>query len=251
MNTKTPFDNIDVPDYKLLVIGDIHGKTIWKDIIEKEIPDEVVFIGDYFDNWENSPAVEQIDNFNNIVDFKKSNICPTTILIGNHDFQYMRGIDNKCSGYQSVNRTDIELALYNAEEHIQACYNYHGHLFSHAGVSYSWLKDNEWDENQPVEEFVNDLFKYKPRSFYFVGPNPYGNNPNESPLWIRPKALENDIVENKFQFKYCQIVGHTAKNSIEYTLSGAMWYVDCLDNHHEYMVIHKKEALMYKEIKNL
>ena len=32
---------------RTLVLGDIHGKTIWKDIIKKENPDKVIFLGDY------------------------------------------------------------------------------------------------------------------------------------------------------------------------------------------------------------
>ncbi len=36
---------------KTIVIGDIHGRTSWKDIIEKEQTwDKVIFIGDYFDS---------------------------------------------------------------------------------------------------------------------------------------------------------------------------------------------------------
>lgn len=32
---------------KTVIVGDIHGRTIWKDILEKEQPDRVVFLGDY------------------------------------------------------------------------------------------------------------------------------------------------------------------------------------------------------------
>jgi predicted phosphodiesterase len=31
-----------------IIIGDIHGRSIWKDIIKKENPDRIIFIGDYF-----------------------------------------------------------------------------------------------------------------------------------------------------------------------------------------------------------
>ena len=34
-------------DVKILVLGDIHGRTIWKDIIEHEQPDLTIFLGDY------------------------------------------------------------------------------------------------------------------------------------------------------------------------------------------------------------
>ena len=34
---------------KIIALGDIHGRTIWKQIISKEIFDRMAFIGDYFD----------------------------------------------------------------------------------------------------------------------------------------------------------------------------------------------------------
>jgi hypothetical protein len=34
---------------KTVLIGDIHGRDIWKKIIEKESPNRVVFIWDYLD----------------------------------------------------------------------------------------------------------------------------------------------------------------------------------------------------------
>ena len=37
---------------KTLLLGDIHGRNIWKEIIKKETPDRVVFIGDYFDSFD-------------------------------------------------------------------------------------------------------------------------------------------------------------------------------------------------------
>ena len=31
---------------KIIILGDIHGRTIWKQIIEKENPDKIIFLGD-------------------------------------------------------------------------------------------------------------------------------------------------------------------------------------------------------------
>ena len=50
---------------KLIAIGDIHGRDIWKQIVETEQPDTVVFVGDYFDSF-NIPGIDQIHNFKNI-----------------------------------------------------------------------------------------------------------------------------------------------------------------------------------------
>ena len=65
----------------------------------------VVFIGDYFDCFENIPTSEQIENFNNIIALKKAQPEKFIVLIGNHDYQYM--VDGeRYSGYQTNNNND-------------------------------------------------------------------------------------------------------------------------------------------------
>jgi predicted phosphodiesterase len=39
---------------KTVVIGDIHGRDSWKQIIKDQNPDRVVFMGDYFDSYDNN-----------------------------------------------------------------------------------------------------------------------------------------------------------------------------------------------------
>ena len=43
-------------NFKIIVIGDIHGRTIWKQIVAAN-PDAdlFVFIGDYFDSFASPP----------------------------------------------------------------------------------------------------------------------------------------------------------------------------------------------------
>ena len=45
---------------KVVVIGDIHASKIWKDILQQETDcDKVIFLGDYFDTYE-----EAVDHYN-------------------------------------------------------------------------------------------------------------------------------------------------------------------------------------------
>lgn len=56
---------------KTIFLGDTHGRSIWKDIIRNEIPDRVVFIGDYFDSFDKElTAAVQMYNMLDIIDFK-------------------------------------------------------------------------------------------------------------------------------------------------------------------------------------
>lgn len=69
---------------KILVLGDIHGRTIWKDIIEKENPDKVIFLGDYVSTHDNISADQQLSNLNNILNYKEENSDKVVLLRGNH-----------------------------------------------------------------------------------------------------------------------------------------------------------------------
>lgn len=54
---------------KTVVIGDIHGRSIWKLIVNIENPDRIIFIGDYFDSF-NIKGEEQLNNFLDIIEYK-------------------------------------------------------------------------------------------------------------------------------------------------------------------------------------
>ena len=47
---------------KTIIIGDVHGRDQWKQIVAQEKDaDTVIFLGDYFDSF-NISAVEQMHN---------------------------------------------------------------------------------------------------------------------------------------------------------------------------------------------
>jgi len=83
---------------RTLIIPDVHTKFgLAETIIEKEKADEVVFLGDYFDNFDNYESAHQT-----AVWLKESMSKPHRIhLIGNHDLSYAREEWKfKCSGYE-------------------------------------------------------------------------------------------------------------------------------------------------------
>lgn len=69
---------------KTLVLGDIHGRLIWNDIIEKENPDKVIFLGDYVSTHENITAGQQLSNLEDILNYKEENPDKVILLRGNH-----------------------------------------------------------------------------------------------------------------------------------------------------------------------
>ena len=89
---------------KRLVIGDIHGHWEgFKKIYDLENPDEVIMLGDYFDNFHGSDD-SIYECYQNILDLRGEHLAlkkgDFKMLIGNHDFQYNHWVE-KCSGYRS------------------------------------------------------------------------------------------------------------------------------------------------------
>ena len=223
---------------KIIAIGDLHGKTIWKDIVEKETFDKVVFVGDYFDCFEKISPSEQLYNFKEIVEYKRSNPDKVIILLGNHDFHYLPNIFEDYSGYQPAQRYNFGLEIDNAikDKLIQACFIHEDIIFTHAGVGKNWCDDIfETESPDNLEERINDELTYRPHSFRFTpglyNYSPYGDDETQTPIWIRPRALKQCKIEG-----YRQVVGHTANDFIKLRNDDVI-IIDVLDKVNEYLII--------------
>ena len=190
---------------KILTFGDRHGRNDWKKIVSPEY-DKIVFLGDYWDSFD-IPFEQQRENFIDLLEYKRANFDRVVLLTGNHDFHYVRGIRESYSGYQTIHRLEIQELLDTAlgEDMMTACFLHNNILFSHAGVTKTWCKNNDVDVNN-IEQSINDLFKYIPRVFEFTsGKNysVYGDDVEQGPFWVRPRSLKDDSVD------FIQVVGHT------------------------------------------
>jgi hypothetical protein len=202
---------------KTLLLGDIHGRNLWQDIIKVESPDRVVFIGDYFDSFD-IKGVEQIQNFKNIIEFKELTNVEVVMLIGNHDHHYLS--NETYSGFQPALKWDIQDLLTKNIHHLQVAYQFDDILCSHAGFSPTWLDDifgwDGWTKSNFVE-LTNELYKNRLHAFNFshMGYDPYGNHPSQGPMWIRPAALmSSNKGDNGLKKKFIQVVGHTQVKNI-------------------------------------
>ena len=232
---------------KTVAIGDIHGRTIWKDIVAKESADKVVFIGDYFDSYDDYTAAEQMHNFKEIIEFKESGESEVILLIGNHCKHYIDGSEHY-SGYQAGAAAAINDLFHNNLHHLQMCYQMDEFLFSHAGVSHDWLElhSKEYKDNNDadVAQIVNDLWEFTPRAFKFAGWDPYGDSVISSPIWIRPRSL---IVSNRetLRDRFIQVVGHTQVKRMdrEGNATGGRYHlIDTLGTSREYLIIEDDEV---------
>ena len=244
---------------KNIYIGDIHGRDVWKQIVEEhKDADNIVFIGDYFDSF-NISGVVQLKNAQEIVEFKKfQELDPTKkvyLLIGNHDIHYMRDIKWKggTSGFQTNMMHQFEEFFEENKEHFQMCVQIGDRLCTHAGVSETFIKDtgywsHDYEDYDGIEEFINDLFHFKPNEFTFEGydnrnyglmsPNGYGDDEGQSPVWIRPRSLQRSNKKSELKKQYIQIVGHTQQDHIDIkgkTTGGKYYYIDTLPSG-EYLI---------------
>jgi hypothetical protein len=237
---------------KLVAIGDVHGRNTWKQIVEQEQPDTVVFVGDYFDSFD-IPGKAQIDNFKNIIQWKHDNPqCKVVLLIGNHDFHYMpEAYNDRYSGFQKNLYIEIGQVLEANKHHLRMAYRCDDLVFSHAGITPEFLLNNNWGD-QDMVEFVNELWLYKPHKFKFADngyghSDPYGDDEFQGPLWIRPRSLMKACQEVKKTM--IQVVGHTAVKEIDAkgkATGGRYYFIDCLDNTPEYLVYENKQIKINK-----
>lgn len=247
---------------KTIVLGDTHGRSFWKQIVHREDPDRVIFIGDYFDSFDIS-GLDQIHNFKEIIEYKETSFSKegtleehkteVIMLIGNHDHHYFPEVGNTgTSGYQHGIAPNIIQVIDENRNHLQMAYQMGEYLFTHAGVSSKFM-DNVFNdefgwkvENMAID--LNQLFRYKPNEFTF-GMNtkmlsmsyldPSGDNEDQSPIWIRPRALMR-ANKDTLRKHVIQVVGHTEQKQLDIkgaATGGRYYFIDTLGTSGEYLIL--------------
>lgn len=232
---------------RTIVIGDIHGRQIWKSILDRETWDQVVFIGDYFDSYDFT-GLEQMRNFEDIIEFKKNSKKPVILLIGNHDHHYFPEVGySSTSGYQAGIANSISYLVNENREYLQMAYSIDNILFTHAGVSKIWIDNlieqgifNKYPDNnaKSIANWTNDMWYYKPLVFKFTGTEPTGDNQCQTPIWIRPRSLMKGA--NVYKKDIIQVVGHTQQNQIDIkgkSTGSRYFFIDTLGTSGEYLII--------------
>ena len=234
---------------KIVALGDTHGRVLWKKIIEQEKDaDIIVFIGDYFDTHHGGVSGnKQLVNFKEILAYKRASPTKVKMLTGNHDFHYMKGINENYSGYQAAYAIDFSEAIQDAmkDDSLQMCWTYDKYMFVHAGVTQTWCADNEIDTSN-LEQSINDLFKYKPSRFKFTMGENYSNTGDDicqTPIWVRPASLIKDKLDG-----LTYVVGHTSVKHIDTSKANEfnVILIDALGTSQEYLVIENGEIKIVK-----
>lgn len=137
------------------IIGDIHGRTCWKDIVCDDAVN--VFLGDYFSPYDPAYDFEHCaTNFQEIIDFAKER-PETVLLIGNHDEDHWHWRHMKhASRFDWVNADKIcTLFEENKDMFRLACPIGDRCLATHAGVSVLWYENTFRNEGYPIYRIMD------------------------------------------------------------------------------------------------
>lgn len=229
---------------KVIAIGDIHGRNVWEKIADENF-DYFIFIGDYFDPYEEIPIEEEIDNFQQIINFKRKFPEKVILLFGNHDFHYLNSTKQTYSRYNFDFHTLIDEVVQKAmnEKLFQMCFQFEHYLFSHAGITKTWLKNFGLQNDENLVENINNLLYENPQVFEFrqlKDSKSNGNNIYQSPIWVRPESLKKDALE-----KVVHVIGHSKKPHI--TFQDNIIFIDVLKTTQEYLCI-ENDIISVKKI---
>lgn len=240
---------------KILVLGDIHGRRIWKEILEKENPDLTIFLGDYVSTHELISAKEQIENLEEILQYKEENPSKVILLRGNHDTQHLGYHWAECSGWDGqvwnkMSNPEFKEKFLSLTQWIYVDESLKT-IFSHAGISSRWLEDvekylvlnrgSQYDDGTiDIEEVINLINTIEPNELFGFRPSGYmdmcGTSPTQPCTWIRPEVLQSCNVVG-----FDQVVGHTPQRGVSKIVQSTkgkqtIWLCDCL-GYRGYLVI--------------
>lgn len=215
---------------KRIVIGDPHGR--WDPILkiyEKEQPDEVIILGDYFDSF-NIDAYTQRECYDNIINLRKEHLSKHKgrfmMLIGNHDMHYMDEKFGRCSGWNPLTCSQASYPLCRDWDagilNIVFIDEINKTIYSHAGISMNWF--NYWIKSNSL----GDINTIETKAFCFTfkdGGDYYGSSSWNGPLWIRPEGLKKSTYKDENGNIWSQVFGHTEPGTpIYFKIENAEFY---------------------------
>jgi len=159
-------------------------------------------------------------------------------LINTKDLHYLLE-EEKYSGYQTLYASYYKSLFrkYIEEKLFKICFEHEKYLFSHAGFTKTWCKNNKI--NGQITSFCEDVnkFLYEDINIFRFTPGKkdecHGDEICQGPMWVRPKSLKEDGIAG-----YTQVVGHTMQKELSITDSKFI-FVDTLETSKEFLLIHK------------
>lgn len=224
---------------RTIAIGDIHGRTNWKDIVNAEENKgcHFVFLGDYFDPYDDIRPYNLFDNMLDIIFFKKKHMNDVTLLLGNHDMHYIDETFCKGTRYDDTIAHLISALFSDYRELFQYAYQEGNTIYTHAGISNAWwqhdflplVDKSSLKYNNGILDIAALLNNATPAQLQAMFQISYwrgGDNENGGIFW----ADKNETFGNPLK-GYYQVVGHTQVHAIQTNSTDAgtqITFADCL-----------------------
>lgn len=215
---------------KTIAIGDIHGRTNWKKIVEEHPDDRIVFLGDYCDPYEPISNFDVLNNLLDIIELKTRRKDDVILLLGNHDMHYLHG-DFPVGTRYNVGIAELVKSLFEERhEHFQFAYQEGNILYTHAGVSNLW-----WDKYfrgmtgagvPSIAEQLNNPTEEQLKAMFMIGYHRGGDDELSGIFWADIRETYNDPLQGVHQ-----VVGHTKMKdmlTINPSEDTSITYCDCL-----------------------
>lgn len=211
-------------DKNIIVIGDVHGRTSWRKIVDRHTGCRFVFLGDYCDPYEKMPGEAVLDNLMEIFQFKKAHPDEVVLLLGNHDVHYTEDRAPIWSRFDLEQAWQIEEILTENKDLFQCAYSQWGILFTHAGVSDAWFRQSFGGD---VDGDVVSQFHARAAdvALYHCGASRRGLHPHGGIYWAGKSEMLCPLRGTT------QVVGHTRTEGVERIESaeGVVYFCDCLE----------------------
>lgn len=159
----------------MIVLPDIHGRTFWKKAVKDRENEEIVFLGDFMDSYEEEfiSDEEALENFKEIIEFKKQHQNNVVLLVGNHCLHYFYPAFEKGSRYCRYLSRDIEKLFIENMELFQLAYEKEiagkRFVFSHSYIHKLWLDDLYGKGRWRKKSIIKRLNKDFRRTLYGLG----------------------------------------------------------------------------------
>jgi len=240
---------------KIVTIGDVHGRTEWRNAIYQmdnngnilscllgDSIDMAIFMGDYVDSFDKKDN-EILSNLKEIIQLKQDYPNNVILLLGNHDIAYIR-LDFRISGFRFSMMHDLHALFQDNKDIFQIAYQQKNVLWTHAGVHKGWWrlfvnpiitgKKKErfslyMADCKNVADYLNLMYSFNYEPLYLVSYLRGGTSTVGGPFWADRKEIYSKPLEGLHQ-----VVGHTLVNEIK-TYENPKYdtkitFCDCLEN---------------------
>jgi 3',5'-cyclic AMP phosphodiesterase CpdA len=226
---------------RILAIGDIHGKSIWKRAVSTIDADMIVFVGDYVivNRWIFNRRIRH--NLEDLIKFKRDNFDRVRLLLGNHDIAYLYPEMFPYSTLRKLFSPKLYRIYQENADIFAVAFEFKNYLFTHAGVSRGWFNQHRNVlMNHPGENLADRLnaINSSPHHFKILhekGRPRGGEYPYGGVTYADKVETEKDAIAG-----YIQIVGHTkvhAPTRIHFE-QGSIIYIDCLNSVNQFLFLH-------------